>query len=433
MANWVADFLERNPEQAALPVALRAKHSIHFKRPGGQVEANFTGAPCHFLDTDGLWKPLDTKLVAIGAEYGAPGLRARIAKNGMVRIEGGTYSHRSTRIGIFDPTTKAFTSIKTIPLGSIHEDKIIAESGVWRRELTLTETGLREEIIISSPPTGTGAGAGDWLVLETAISGVSVADGWLDEFTADDFQFPPPRASDASGNIAPCKRYAKTVGSIQYIYMGVPASWLANAVYPVTIDPDFVGDAADGRIYGQDVAYATAQSTSHSYVTNATTIPIGQALGFSIYRCFLKFDTSAIGVNISVIQNNLKLTATNDASAADFDVQIVKQDWSAQDPITAGNREAAYDNCLAGTADNNIWRNTNGMAINTQYASGNLATAWVNKTGDTYYSLLSSEDKAASQPAGNEFIEIGAEEHATPAYRPVLTVVYSGVNFFAFF
>ena len=436
MANWVADFLTRNPEQAALPIALRAKHSIHFKRPGGQIEANFTGAPCHFLDTDNLWKPLDTKLVAIGAEYGAPGLRARIAKNGLVRIEGGTYSHRSTRIGIFDPATKSFTSIKTIPLGSVHEDKIIAESGVWRRELTLTETGLREEIVIASLPTGTGAGAGDWLVLETAISGVSVADGWLNEFTADDFQFPPPRASDASGNEAPCKRYARMVGSIQYIYTGVPVSWLAGAVYPVTIDPDFTGNTADGYIYGSDVTYATARTTSFDFDIIGTYIEVGQNLSGGIYYTFrsaLKFDTSAIGAGATVTQVNQKLTPTQDSSTADFIVEIIEQDWSASDPITAGNRETVYDACLA-AASHIDWQNTNAIIINNQYSSSNLTTVYVNKTGNTYYSLRDDLDKAGTAPAGAEYIKIASQEHATVGYRPILTVVYgpSG-NFLAFF
>ena len=435
MANWVADFLERNPEQAALPVALRAKHSIHFKRPGGNIEANFTGAPCHFLDTDGLWKPLDTKLIAIGAEYGAPGLRARIAKNGLVRIEGCTYSHRSTRIGIFDPNTKSFTSIKTIPLGSVHEDKIIAESGVWRRELTLTETGLREEIIISALPTGTGASAGDWLVLETAVSGVSVADGWLNEFTADDFRFPPPCARDANGSIAPCKRYARMVGNIQYIYTGVPVSWLANAVYPVTIDPDFAESTADGYVYGDNATYLTARSTSTDFIIlDGFTIIVGQETGYKCYLGFLKFVTGTIGISSTVTQVNQKLVCVTDTSTADFDVVIKKQDWSASEPITAGTREAVYDGCLAAANDDNIWRNTSGMSVDTQYASGNLNTAWVNKTGNTYYSLISSENIAASAPTGNEYIALADQGHATPAYRPILTVLYYPASgFFAFF
>ena len=433
MANWVADFLTRNPDKAALPIALRAKHSIHFKRPDGQVEANFTGAPCHFQDTDGLWKPLDTKLIVIGSEYGAPGLKARIGLDGTARIEGGIYSHRSTRIGVFNSQTKKFVTAKTIPLGAIQDDKLIAENDVFKRVLTLTETGLREEIIISALPAGLGTLVNDWAVLETAITGVSFPDGWIDDFSADGFMFPPPLTSDAARNIAPCKRYARTVGGVQYIYTGVPVSWLADAVYPVTIDPDFVEDAADGYIYGSnDGTYATARSTSSVYNITATSLYIGQEKSGTLYTCirlFLKFVTSAIGAGSTVTQNNLKMVCTADWSGTNYDIQIVKQDWSAQDPLSDANREAAYDNCLAGTADDSILGNTVDIAIvdgHYHFTSGNLSTTWVNKVGNTYYSLISSLDKAATSPTGTDEIQIASQENATEAFRPILTVVYTG-------
>jgi len=122
----------------------------------------------------------------------------------------------------------------------------------------------------------------------------------------------------------------------------------------------------------------------------------------------------------------MKLVCVEDYSPVDFDVEIVKQDWSAQDPIGAGNMEAAYDNCLAGVLDA-IWRNTAGISIGTQYTSPNLDISRINKTGLTYYSLRSSRDKNAVPPTGEdtETIILATANHATPAYRPVLTVLYS--------
>ena len=426
MANWVADFLTRNPDMAALPIALRAKHSIHFKLNARESIGQFVGAPCHFQDTDGLWKPLDTKLIAIGSEYGAPGLRTRLSKNGLVRVDGCTYSHISTRIGILNPTTKVFSAIKTIPNGLISGDQIIAESGVWKRVLTLTETGLREEIVISALPTGTGAGAGDWLVLETAISGVSFPDGWLADFSSDGFMFPPPRAYDANRNEAPCKRYARTVGGVQYIYTGVPVSRLADAVYPVTIDPDYAESTADGYVYGNDSTYATAQSTSTAFDNTDVVLLVGQfmlSVFYLINRSFLKFVTSSIPDTATVTQVNLKLACTDDFSDTNFIVEIVEQNWVSQDPLAAGTREAAYDGCLSPTAHVD-WRSTNGMAANTLYTSGNLTTTYVSKTGNTYYSLRSDRDKAATAPEGDEYIGLTSQE-GTAAYRPILTVVYT--------
>jgi len=437
MANWCADFLTRNPDMAALPIALRSKHSIHFKRSARENIGQFVGAPCHFLDTDGLWKPLDTKLIAIGSEYGAPGLRTRLSKNGLVRVDGGTYSHISTRIGILDPTTKAFSAIKTIPNGLISGDQIIAETGVWKRVLTLTETGLREEIVISALPTGTGAGAGDWLVLETAISGVSFPDGWLTDFSADGFMFPPPRTHDANRNEANCKRYARTVGNIQYIYTGVPVSWLADAVYPVTIDPDYLGEAADGHIYGQNAVYATARSTKTGSENYGEYNLVGQNAIYQVFRPFLKFATSSLPDTATVSQANLTMVCTVDQSTTDFIIEIIEQHWASQDPLGTDD-ETAFDNCLSPT-DHFDWKDTSSsFAINTPYASPNLTPGYVKRDGSTYYSLRSDRDKAATTPTTNEQTRLGAQEHATEAYRPILAVTYSAggtstANFFSMF
>ena len=43
MANWVNDFLERNPDLAARAIARRAPHSIHFDMGGGDVLAIYRG------------------------------------------------------------------------------------------------------------------------------------------------------------------------------------------------------------------------------------------------------------------------------------------------------------------------------------------------------------------------------------------------------
>lgn len=200
--------------------------------------------------------------------------------------------------------------------------------------------------------------------------------------------------------------------------------WLSDPQrqYPVVIDPDFAGDAADGEVQGANADINTARATSTGSNLTSVNTGVGQYMAYTIMRSYLKFDTSAIGAGSTITQVNLKLVCVSDGSATDFDVQIVKQDWSAQDPIVFGTREAAYDGSLAGTADANIWRNTSGMSINTQYTSGNLATDWPSKIGNTYYSLRSSRDKAGTTPTGNEYIYLAATENATAAYRPVLVV-----------
>ena len=200
---------------------------------------------------------------------------------------------------------------------------------------------------------------------------------------------------------------------------------------------DFVSSSGDGMIYGKATFdYATARSTSTGFDITADNHRLGQwTQNTGIFydnwtrRIFLKFDTSALTSNAVISSVKLRLTAKTDDSTTNFDIQIVKQDWSSQDPIAAGTREAAYDNCLSGTADSSIWRNTSGMSLNTPYESGELSTTWVNKTGYTYYSLRSSLDFAGTQGsndfAESESIVLYTSEVATSAYRPYLVITYT--------
>jgi len=159
----------------------------------------------------------------------------------------------------------------------------------------------------------------------------------------------------------------------------------------------------NNRVYGNNATYLTARSTSAVVDTYMT---VGQTTGFLVFRAPLKFDTSSIPDTDVISQVNMNLAVVTDTSTTDFDLAIVKYDWSASDPLAAGTREAIYDGILAATADDNIWRNTNGIDVNTYYTSGNLSPAWVNKTGITYYGLISAEDIAASQPAGAEYVTL---------------------------
>ena len=202
---------------------------------------------------------------------------------------------------------------------------------------------------------------------------------------------------------------------------------------------DFQATSTYAVIQGTlNATYATARGTAGSVTT--TTVPtIGQRYkasppnaGYYIFRAFLAFDTSAIGTDV-VSQVNLKLTLTNDASATNFDVQIVKCDWSGTYPIDSGNMDTAYDNCLSSSLDDNILRNTSGVSNNTQYTSGNLSTSWINRSGITYYAIMSSLDRNNTAPTGTDYISFYQQGIATEAYRPVLTVTHAagGPSFLA--
>lgn len=381
MANWA--LLQE--QLTGLPVAKRAKHGIHFQKPDGSFVANFSCKPCHFLD-GGLWKPIDTGLLATAdGWYSSPHSDVVIHPDGRVRVKNSDYQQ--------------FTELPSAKAGRLAGDRIIREFPSGEQHLIMKEDGFREEIHVEKPT----------FQLEKFIAKTQ---GSLPS----KYKAHPITAEDAEGNSYEFTGDVKAFGA-----------WLDKATYPVVIDPDFAGSTNDAHVYSLNSTYATARSTSIGF-TNDVNLDVGQwknGINYLCIRAFLKFDTSTIPDDNTVTQVNLKLVCITDNSATDFDVQIVKHDWTSQDPISAGTREAAFDNCLAGTADDAIWRNTSGMSLNTQYASGNLTTDWISKTGATYYSLRSNRDFDATSPTDAEYISLGSASNATAGYRPVLTVLYT--------
>jgi hypothetical protein len=433
MTCWATDFLTRNPDLAARPYG-GVRHGLVFDMGGKERRLDAVGKPAHYLDA-GLWKPIDTTLVLqTGNYYSAPGTPARFnVSDRTVEILNSTYAQRTTRVAILDGATLAISGARNLPVGSRSGDSLLADGTIggaaWQHQLRLTEDGVRETITLQSKPVGLPADLNDWLVLDTILGGVTFPDGWLDEFETAGFRFHSPEAWDANHNRPNCRRYARTVGGVQHLYTGIPVAWLATAAYPVVIDPDFAGDAADAHIYGDSTSWATARSTRTGYDTSGSSVDLNHDFtspNYEVRRGLVKFPTNTIGAGSTVTQVNLKLTHLwGIIDTTHQDVQICKDDWSATDPFDWTSSETAYDAILAATLDDAIWRNTSGMADNTQYASGNLATAWVNKTGSTYYGLLLSRDRSNSTPTDTCYVSLGAADHATSAYRPVLTVLYS--------
>jgi len=190
----------------------------------------------------------------------------------------------------------------------------------------------------------------------------------------------------------------------------------------------FLAISDDGRVYGQSTNYNTARNTCTGHLVGEAAASLGQHKNVTVYtinRVILKFDTTELPAAAIIDQVNITLTSSSpDSSNQDFNVEILKYDWSAYDPVGAGNRETVYDGILAADADDSIWRNSSGMSLDTPYTSGNLDTDWPVRGGYTYYAMRSDEDKAASAPTDYERIQINCAEYGTAAYRPKLTIIY---------
>lgn len=372
MANWA----KLQEDTIGLPVYKRAKHGIHFDKGNGEVLANFVGKPCHYQD-GGLWKPIDTKLLLGGdGFYGCPHSPVRISKEGRVKVDGTDYQQ--------------YTELPSAT-GLVDNDRIVRTFSFGEQRMWVTEDGYRSEIQLNRIPT-----LAEARKVITSQSG-KLSKQYLKSLTT---------ATDADGNM-------HTVTTLSAF-----RTWLASAKFPVVIDPDFAVSTAYIYLYGNNATYLTARSTVSGGVTS-TFFRAGQTTGFFVLRSVCKFDTSSIGANSTVTQANLKLKDKENYSDTDFDVQIVKTDWSS------GTNEQIYDNILANDADDSIFYNTSSYSANQFHTSGNLSTTWVSKTGTTYYGLRSSRDVAATQPSGNEYVSFYPPTDATEGNRPILTVLYS--------
>jgi hypothetical protein len=385
MSNWAA----WKEAEIGLPVFKRAKHGIHFDAGKGLVRAEFVGKPCHYFDGK-EYKAIDTRpLLRKDGTYGCAHSDVIIHTDGTVQV--GEYTQRAALIY----PGKV----------SVDGDRIARPFSGGVQYLYITEDGFRQEIVLEKMPD-----------LRKVSALVDTVKGILPtKYTASSLSLKDSSTAELSDFVQ--------VGSKSL------ASVLEAAKYPVVIDPDF-GVATDGGIYGTNVDYDTAGTTSSG--TNDDPFWVGQRCQsgtYRRYRSWLIFNTSSIDDGTVITQVNLKLVATANYLANGgeaFDCQISKY-------LAVGTRETDYDGIFSADADDAIWKNTADVTINTQYASGNLSTAWINKTGNTGYGLRSSRDVSGAHDTDGTFYEyfnFASSENATESYRPVLSVTYTAAGTF---
>ena len=217
-------------------------------------------------------------------------------------------------------------------------------------------------------------------------------------------------------------------GSV-FVFAGdVPAfdKWLLNASYPVMIDPDYLDSTSDGFIRGNhptDFEIARSTSTIFSYTSGTMTIGCTLLSGlygeYYVYRDLLAFDTSSIGNSTPILQTKLSIVPYS--NVIDWYIGIKKYDWSAleADPTNATKRETAYDGILAAGLESVNFSNL--VIQYNRYYSGALDATWTNKTGITYYGLMSSDDILDITPTGaTRFTYLASQDNPTVSYRPIL-------------
>lgn len=186
---------------------------------------------------------------------------------------------------------------------------------------------------------------------------------------------------------------------------------------------DYYGETPDGYIWGQSSSYATARGTSYNSDAAGTTALVGQYGPGTFYvdRAYLSFDTSGIADDATIASATLYVCADADNSTTDFLIKVYRYAWASA--LGGSNREPNYDGAYGGSATlEGTLRNTaDGWSSGTYYNTA-VATAGINKTGTSRYTLVSQEDVDNSQPAGSEYVAIRTADYADQSSDPYIAI-----------
>lgn len=375
MTTWLSDFHEKTDLNRYPTIAYRG--GIGYRLPSGEAVSNFVGHPVHYLD-GGLWKPITLQRHANGdlegSDFGWSG--------GHV-----TYKKRP----LFQPKAIIFNGTRYNLDLKWNGESLTFDLPFGTYEVKFTEKGVKELLTIPDPVEGL-------------------------------LEFDVPHASKPNGLH---KKNRHIIGGA----FGESFVLTKDMKYPLVIDPDYSGTTGDGYILGFSATYSTARSTAFSQNSSATVMYTTNQLAagdYYIYRSILKIDTSGIPDTDTITQVNLSLHCTDKAvPTTNFDVQIVKADWSGSDPLGAGNMDTIFDLGLSASLDDNIWKNSSAVSAGNRYSSGDLNTSWVSKTGYTYYMIVNGNDRANSAPSDNQTLEFATQDHGTSGNRPYLTVTHA--------
>ena len=404
MSNWA----KLQEDLTGLPVYKRAKHGIHFDKGGGEVLAHFSGRPCHYEDA-GIWKPIDTKLLALGdGYYGCPHSKVQIHPDGRMRVTGTDYAQR--------------VELPSAKTGLLDGDKMVRKFSFGEQRLWVTEDGFKSEIQLNRIPTLTEAkkliATESGTLSKKYIKGLTTA-----------------KDSKPITDESPFEN-RHTITTLTAF-----RTWLSTAVFPVIIDPDF--SAADGS--GGDT-FIEHTDFDETYNNGANTILTNQE-GLWL----LRFDLSSIGAEATCTAVSLKFKKTNAAStnrerdAYVYSIANADADWveGTKNGALAGAGEPCW-NAKAADGSGGVTTAWGGGAgapsCDAAKMSTNLYVNRADAVGTVYTKDFNAAGIAKVQgwfgkaTNGGIFIqwssyyggvEVGSSENSTEGNRPILSVTYT--------
>jgi hypothetical protein len=207
-------------------------------------------------------------------------------------------------------------------------------------------------------------------------------------------------------------------------YYAVSPGSLANAKYPVYVDPTYnFNTTSDAWIDVADATYNTAWTAATGTLVNGD-FPawVGQSLFIGIYsvdKSYVIFDTSTVPTGLNISSVSLYLFGYLDESDTDFSVMVCSgQPTYPHSPVVAGDFSKSFyaTDSGGGFATSTGWSTSgyNQVHLNN--------TGWINKGGTTKLALRSSKDILGTAPIGDEKVSFWQSEHGISTI-PYVTIV----------
>lgn len=178
-------------------------------------------------------------------------------------------------------------------------------------------------------------------------------------------------------------------------------------------------------VIGNNAVYAVARAVATNSSYASPDLYPGQQNNYTCRRIAYRADTSPIPDGDVVTSKKLRMvTDINGAIGDFFKLYVNYYNWAGLDPTVMADWLTIYNGLLA-QALGGLMFDTSGVAPSTEYFSAELAGMVVNKTGFTYFGLISELDKLNTPPVSvNEIVEVCSPDHGTPANAPFLRVVH---------
>ena len=186
-------------------------------------------------------------------------------------------------------------------------------------------------------------------------------------------------------------------------------------------------------VVGSSTDYSTARGTASEHDYQLDPDYFFDDTGYKVMRSFLRFDTSVIPAGSAIVNAQMRMTVYDASIAMDhsFDVEIMQQDWKAQNPITNANMDTAYDGALTSSTDT-LFKNFTGFWLpdagvlyrGKTYYSNYIDASYISTTTDTYYSLRTSDDSGNSAPTTGEYVFFYSADATLNSQKPALIINY---------